>query len=309
MSATVRTLLLFGTCAVAASCVFARPVPSRVGNPPSALGAASVLFPSGSGSTIHGWLAAGVPGRGSVLLLHGVGESRRVMLARAEFLHGAGFTVLAPDFQAHGESPGKYVTFGARESLDAQAALAFLRSCAPRERVGVIGVSMGGAAAVLDRGPVRADALVLESVYPTIRDAVTDRLRVWLGPLGGFGATLSPAVIRIVGARIGVSEQALRPIDHIGSVQAPLFILAGTTDRYTPLGETHALFAHARSPKMLWEVRGAGHEDLHAYAGAEYETRVGAFLTEHLRTPNTASTDAIGHATVAPAGACVSRPT
>ena len=53
------------------------------------------------------------------------------MLGRAEFLHRQGFAVLAPDFQAHGESPGEHVTFGARESLDAAAALAYLHARRP----------------------------------------------------------------------------------------------------------------------------------------------------------------------------------
>jgi esterase/lipase len=104
------------------------------------------------------------------------------MLGRAEFLHAMGFTVLAPDFQGNGESPGEHVTFGARESLDAAAALAFLDSAAHGERVGAIGVSMGGAASLLGPGPLPVSALVLESVYPTIRDAVRDRITAWTGP-------------------------------------------------------------------------------------------------------------------------------
>lgn len=282
-----------------ASCVFARAVPSVVGGPPSALGGGSVRFPSASGSTIHAWLAPGVAGRGAVLLLHGSGENRRVMLGRARFLHDAGFTVLAPDFQAHGESPGAHETFGALERHDVQAALAFLRGCAPAERVGVIGVSMGGAAAVLDSGPARADALVLESVYPTIRHAVADRLDVWLGPFRGIGPTLAPALIRVVGRRIGVTEEMLRPIDRIGALDVPVFVLGGTADRFTRLAETRALYARARGPKQLWEVDGAGHEDLLAYAGAEYQRRVGGFLATQLATQ---------HATAPAAASCPAAP-
>jgi len=109
------------------------------------------------------------------------------MLGRAEFLHEQGFTVLAPDFQAHGESPGEHVTYGARESLDAASAMAYLHEVAPQERVGVIGVSMGGAATLLGPGPVPANAYVLESVYPTIRDALSDRLSTWFWPLSAVG--------------------------------------------------------------------------------------------------------------------------
>jgi hypothetical protein len=66
-------------------------------------------------------------------------------------------------------------------------------------------------------------------------------------------------------------------------VDEPVFVIAGTADRYTKINETRALFARATAPKELWEVTGAAHEDLHDYAPAEYERRVGDFLIEHLR--------------------------
>jgi len=266
---------------ILASCGFARPSQSRVGVAPVALGADTVSFASGSGSTIHAWFARGDSGAGAVLLLHGVGDDRRAMIERARFLHAAGYSVLLPDFQGHGESAGAHVTYGALESLDAAAALEFLHQRAPGERAGVIGVSMGGAAALLGpSGPLTADALVLESVYPTITDAVRDRLRAWLGPIGP--AFTSP-LISYVGREIGVSAAALRPLDRIGTVTAPILIAAGTKDRYTPMTETHALYASAPSPKELWMVDGAGHVDLHAFAPAEYERRIGSFLSRNLR--------------------------
>jgi pimeloyl-ACP methyl ester carboxylesterase len=273
------TLFLIG----AGGCVMARPARSIVGNAPSGLSAQTVDFPSRSGSVIRAWLAPGRVGAGAVLLLHGMGGNRASMLGRARFLHRAGYTVLAPDFQAHGESPGQHITFGELESLDAEAALAFLRAVAPGERVGIIGVSMGGAATLVGAKPLAVDALVLESVYPTFRDAVADRLNTWLGPLGFLGTAMTPTLIQLVGPRIGVDPARLRPIDAIGNVGEPLLLIAGTDDHYTRLSESRALYARAQSPKELWEVIGAGHEDLHAYTPVEYERRVGGFLAMHLR--------------------------
>lgn len=277
-------------------CMFWGPARAKIPIPPVALSAENVTFHSGSGSTIHAWLARGQRGDGAVLLLHGVGSNRTSMLARAELLHDEGFTVLAPDFQAHGESTGDVVTFGARESLDAQAALNFLEKAAPGERVGVIGVSMGGAASLLGPGPLAVNAFVLESVYPTIRQAVRDRLGTWLGPLGGIGKLFTPAVLDIVGSEIGVSESELQPISRIGEVHAPVLVIAGTKDPYTPLDEAEALYARAPEPKSFWPVEGAGHEDLFAYAGPEYARRVSAFLERYLRAASPTAMAASGAA-------------
>ncbi|MBC7469271.1 MAG: alpha/beta fold hydrolase [Ramlibacter sp.] len=219
---------------------------------------------------------------GAVLLLHGVGNNRSSMVARARFLHRAGYAVLLPDFQAHGESEGSRITFGALERLDVEAALAFLRACCGGERVGMIGVSMGGAAAVLASRREPANAYVLESVYPTIRQALEGRLGVWLGPLARLNRSVASLVAQGMSAEIGISEDTLRPIDHIGSVDAPVFVIAGTRDAYTSLGESRTLFDHAREPKEFWAVEGARHEDLHAFAGERYEQRVSEFLAVHL---------------------------
>jgi fermentation-respiration switch protein FrsA (DUF1100 family) len=270
--------------AMGSGCMLAGPSRSVVAAPPTPLAAENVVFRSGSGSLIHAWLVRGRAGGGAVLLLHGVGENRSIMLGRAQFLHDDGFTVLAPDFQAHGESPGDHVTFGARESLDAAAAMTFLREVAPAESVGVIGVSMGGAATLLGPGPILANAFVLESVYPTIRQAVSDRLATWFGPLRGIGRWFTGAVINVVGNEIGVSEAELRPISRIGSIRAPLLLLAGTEDPYTPLAEAESLYARAPAPKTFWAVNGAGHEDLHAFGRLEYERRVGGFLKRYLQS-------------------------
>jgi fermentation-respiration switch protein FrsA (DUF1100 family) len=164
--------------------------------------------------------------------------------------------------------------------------MTFLRGAMPGERVGVIGISMGGAAALLGAGPLDANAFVLESVYPTIRQAVSDRLAIWLGPLGGFARVFTPAVIHVVGNEIGVTETELRPIDRIGGLRAPLLFLSGTADPYTPIAEAESLYARAPAPKDYWPVKGAGHEDLFAFDSVQYERRVGGFLSRELRPRN-----------------------
>lgn len=281
------TLAAAGILTTSACMLVTGPSREAISPPPTALDAENVTFASESGSRIHAWLIRGHVGAGAVLLLHGVGSNRSSMLGRATFLHAEGFTVLAPDFQAHGESPGDRVTFGARESLDALAAMTYLRDIVPTERVGVIGISMGGAATLLGRGPLAADAFVLESVYPTIRQALSNRLGTWLGPLGGVARLFTPIGIRILSADIGVSEAELQPIARIGEIHAPLLVIAGAVDRYTPLAEAESLFAHARAPKSFWAVEGAAHEDLHACGPAQYEMRVGTFLARYLRVEDT----------------------
>lgn len=272
---------------VAVGLRLSRPVQASVGPAPGDLAIEAVEFSSASGATLRGWLMAGRPGGGAVVLMHGVYGNRLTMMRRARLLTGLGFAVLAFDFQAHGESTGTRITFGYLEARDAGAAVAFMRRRLPAERLGIVGSSLGGAAALLGPGPLPVDALVLEAVYPEIGSAIANRIRFFLGPIiGGISADpLSYLFQLLLGPILGVRATDLRPIDRIGEVSAPLLVASGTRDNRTPLNEAKDLFGRAREPKSFWAVDGAGHIDLEAYAPEQYRQQVVPFLVEKLQRP------------------------
>ena len=280
--ATALTLPLALVIAIAWAAGTSLSAPARkvVGPLPSDLRGRAVEFESASGATLRGWLVPGERGRGAVVLMHGVRGSRLNMLGRARFLSDAGYTVLLFDFQAHGESTGERITTGYLESRDARAAVDFVRAEAPGERVGVIGVSMGGAAALLAEPPLQVDALVLEMVYPTIEQAIDHRLRM---NLGAWGTVFRPLLTAQLPLRLGISAADLHPLDHVGRVAAPKLFVAGAEDMHTTLEESRQLFGAAGGSKELWVLEGARHQDLHALKGREYEARVLDFFDKNLR--------------------------
>jgi alpha-beta hydrolase superfamily lysophospholipase len=259
--------------------VLVAPANRPIGNPPPNLHAQSVEFPSASGATIHGWLVAGQPGKGVVVLMHGIHANRLSLVARAEFLLRAGYSVLLFDFQGHGESIAKTITFGFLECRDATAAVNFVREKFPGEKIGVIAISLGAASALLAEPPLPVSALVLESSFPTIYQATEDRMVLRFGFLGKLA---TPLLLCQLKPRLGIGPDDLKPIQHATKITAPKFFLAGTADRDTTLPESQALFAAAAEPKQLWLLDGAAHVDLHAFAQAEYERRILEFLSKNL---------------------------
>ncbi|MGZ8349313.1 MAG: alpha/beta hydrolase [Allosphingosinicella sp.] len=145
----------------------------------------------------------------AVLLLHGVNSSRASLARHAIWLNRPGYAVLAIDLRGHGGSAAVSRSFGLLEARAAAAALAFIRSDAPPRRVGLIGTSLGGAAALLGGdGPLPVQAMVLQAVYPDLRSAIANRIAQRLGrPLASLGEPLlsyqpgCATVCRLTGSR------------------------------------------------------------------------------------------------------------
>jgi alpha-beta hydrolase superfamily lysophospholipase len=280
--------LLLGTALAAAAggtavwmfgSALSAPAMREIGPPPPDLDAVACAFASASGGTIRGWIAPGRTGQGAVVLAHSIRSNRLEMVDRARFLRAAGYAVLLFDAQAHGESPGDHITFGHLESRDAAAAVAFVKERFRGERVAYLGISQGGAAALLGGTPLPVQALILEAVYPTLREAVIDRIEIRLGPLA---RGLAPLLLLQSDLRLGVTSAAIAPIAGIREVHAPLLLIAGAKDRHTRIEESRRLFEAAPEPKTLWVIPGAAHQDFYAFARAEYEHRVLTFLASTL---------------------------
>ncbi|SJM89778.1 Alpha/beta superfamily hydrolase [Crenothrix polyspora] len=273
------TLLLITLLAVAAGELLSRPVNQTIGAAPSDIKAETVVLQTLAKESIAGWFIKGTAGHGVVLLLHGIRADRRQMLDRAKFLNRDGYSVLLIDLLAHGESTGERITFGFHEADGVNAALTYLIQRLPNEKIAVIGVSLGAASLVLSAIHPPLSAVVLESMFPTIAEAVTDRLKLHVGTIGSYFA---PLLLWQLPIKVGVSAEQLQPIMKLPSLHAPVLIASGSEDHHTTFAETQRLFQAANTPKELWIVKGAAHEDLHAFDSRAYETRISTFLAKYL---------------------------
>lgn len=272
---TVITLVIF-----AIGALLTGPAPSAVGTLSADFPVESIQIPVATGSTVHGWLSYGESGGSVVLLTHSMRSNRLEMLSRARFLREQGYSVLFIDLHAHGETIGEKITFGLRESESVAASVAFLRNTFPHERIGVIGTSLGAAAIVLAKQDLKLDAVILESLHPTIEEAVDNRLKLHFG---SYGSVLLPIMLSQLSFYLDTSMDELSPITRINDLNSPILFISGTNDAHTTQSETERLYAAARTPKELWIVPGARHFNMHSYAGKEYERRITAFLSHYLR--------------------------
>jgi len=198
------------------------------------------------------------------------------MITRAQFLHEAGFAVLLYDARGQGLSEGDRVSAGWYETADLLGACDFLRAGGYR-RLGCLGASQGGATIALAgaRLPPEVRWVIVESTYPTMRDALDRRFRLSVGLPGWLAGLL---MVPLAEGRLRLAIDDVAPLRHMQELPCPVFVLGAENDRDTLAESTRVLFAAAREPKQLWIVPGAGHVDLYGFAKQEYAKRILAFI-------------------------------
>lgn len=249
------------------------------------LPAEEVSFPSRDGTRLAGWFipartAAPAPG---IVLSHGWARSRAELLPHANFLHRAGFALLAFDYRHRGRSGGDAVTLGVREQGDLLGALdAFsARPEVDAGRIGVLGMSMGAVVAVLVAArDQRVRALVGEAPFASSETIMTRALHHYYR-LPSF--PIAPLAKWLIERRLGQPLEVAEALHVVGHI-APraVFLIANERDAVIGADETERLFQEAREPKRFWLIPGADHARGWQAAPEEYERRVLEFLGEAL---------------------------
>jgi len=224
------------------------------------------------------------PDAPGILLLHGIFASRQGYAPQAAWLAQQGFAVLTLDLRGHGGSGNGAHSFGLTESQDARAAFDWLKAKQHGAPIGVIGISLGGAAALIgDGGPLPAQGFVLVCVYPDIDNAIRNRIAAHAPePLPTL---ITPLLKYQSQPRFGVPPERLRPIEALRGVKAPVLIVGGGADAYTPPSESREMLAAASGPKDLLLLDGMDHGAATWADTPAYRERLKQFFITALGAP------------------------
>ncbi|HEU5422934.1 MAG TPA: alpha/beta hydrolase [Nitrolancea sp.] len=241
-----------------------------------------VTIQSRTGITIAGRFFPG-RSRTTIILSHGYGDNQERMLPWANFLHQAGYSVVTYDMRNRGASGGDAITVGALEQqdlllvIDAVAA----RPDVDRDKIGALGVSLGGATTILTAAQdQRIKAVVDDCGFTDVTGVLGTAFEYFLH-LPPF--PFAPVAVKIAELRTGQQVAKVRPIDVVGRISPrPIFIILGLADPAVPPVNSARMYAAEGEPKQVWFVPGAKHNGSREVAGAEYEQRIVAFFCQSL---------------------------
>jgi len=251
LAAALLLPLAVGGCAS----MFFYPSKERYENPDLEKAAPEdVWCDSTGGVRLHGLRLrpAASPPRGTIVYFHGNAENVRTHISGVLWLVEAGYQIVAFDYRGYGDSGGTPDIAGVNEDGLAILDAAFRLSGVDRERVAVLGQSLGGAVAVyaVARSPWKPKirAVVVDSAFAGYRRIVRDKLKepIVTWPLA------YPASWTV--------DDGCSPERWVGTLApVPVVVIHGTKDAIVPRSHGEILFRLANDPKGFWMVENGGH--------------------------------------------------
>jgi pimeloyl-ACP methyl ester carboxylesterase len=258
--------------------------PSPISSTPADLGldADSVTLTTADDVELAGWYVHGSNGA-AVVLLHGAGSTRSDVLDQAAVLARNDYGVLMIDARGHGNSGGTAMDFGWYGDLDIAAGTEYLRSrdeVGP-DRIGVVGMSMGGEEAI---GAAASDP----NIAAVVAEGATGRSaadKSWLSDEYGWRGAVQEQFERVQFWVVDYLTESPPPISLRSAVANSddtsfLLITAGEV----PDERSAAEFIASTAPDRVdvWNVEGSTHTGGLRTEPVDWEQRVVAFLDTHL---------------------------
>ncbi|MCG0753948.1 putative cell surface hydrolase, membrane-bound (putative) [Lactiplantibacillus plantarum] len=219
----------------------------------------------------------------TVIVSHGYKGDGETMANYAYMFHQMGYNVLLPDDRGHGQSAGKYISFGWQDRRDYLGWIdKVVRINGRHTDIILFGVSMGGATVEMMSGedlPSQVKAIIADCGYSSIEEELAYLLkRQFHLPKYPF----VPIVSFINRHRMGYYLSDVSSVEQLKHNHLPIFFIHGDKDVYVPSWMLKENYQAAKGSKQMWQVPNATHAESFWIDPAEYQRHVTAFLNHYV---------------------------
>ena len=226
--------------------------------------------------------------KGTIVLLHGIGGGKEHFLWLGKRLNSIGYNAVVYDARAHGESGGRYCTYGWNEKKDLSEVLDLLEQKGVEQPFAVWGNSLGGAVALQAlANDKRLKLGVIESTFANL-EQITYDYQVRIAQELGLGMLVfrwvSDKALQEAGEIAQFNPQEIQPSKAARKITQPVFIAHGDADRHINYQYGKENYRNLSSQvKEFYLVEGGTHINLWQAGGKEYEKSVFQFLSQNLQ--------------------------
>ena len=245
--------------------------------------AQDVYVTSKDGLQLHGyWVPADHP-RGTILLAHGYRSTMLVDFGIAfPFYHALGMNILVPHQRSHGESEGKYITFGVKESEDMTCWIDYHNKTFGEFQMVLSGLSMGASTVLYlaDQNlPKNVKGIIADCGFTSPWSILDSVYRSVIHLPSGPSLFAADLFARLF-AGFSLKEKDSRKV--LKEAKLSVFMIHGLADDFVPSYMTQQGYDACVGKKRLLLVEGAGHGVSFLVDKTTYTTQIISFLEEIL---------------------------
>lgn len=194
------------------------------------------------------------------IICHGYSSKAAHMSYFAKMLYDRGFSVLAPDARAHGESGGNIRGMGYLEKRDIISWIHHIEQTDPLAEILLYGISMGGATVLFTSGegdlPSSVKAVISDCAYTDVYSEIANTMKSYV-PLPAF--PLVDAASFICKIRGGYSFKEASVVEAVKRSVTPTLFIHGSADTFVPFSMLDELYSSASCEKDMLVIEGATH--------------------------------------------------
>lgn len=242
---------------------------------------------SDEGFTLAAFFLAAPDAKGTILMMHGFRSSPlRDFATLARFYNGLGYNVCMPYQRAHGESGGKFITFGIKERFDCRNWILKIDEMFEGNLpIFVTGISMGCATAVMTSGftdlPMNLRGFIADCGFTVPREIIVFELMHQYHIPSGLAKLVSATAELYCKLLAGFSLDEYTTFDALRVNRRPFLFIHGTKDTRVPLSMTLANYETCSQPKELFLAEGAIHAISYLQQEEAYKKTVANFLNRY----------------------------
>ena len=220
----------------------------------------------------------------TVILIHGLYQNRSMSINYIDTYARLGFNVLLIDLRGHGESGGT-ITWGQTEIKDIDTWCNYLRSTMHQNTIGIHGVSLGGAFALLHSGLLTqsADFYVEDSSYSDLKSLYYSHLHNMIQ------LPTNSKILDILWMysqvcmywHTGATLDMLSPRMAVQKATVPILFLHGDADTLIPPATLSDLYNNCNSPKEIHMFKNSIHAQGITDYPEEYNQVIHDFLLKN----------------------------
>lgn len=245
-----------------------------------------VTIESKYGYSLHGtYLPCPTPSNKTVIFVHGVASNRLMGLEYAPLYFREHYNVLIYDSRASGQSGGNFISWGFYEKEDLNRWVDWVAAKQPGGIIGVHGISMGAATALLQaqlNEPVkRVSFYVADSAYSDLEKLFMRQIELNLPFHSQFW---SKVVLKyasfIADMKWGFFYSQVSPVQAVKTVTTPILYLHGAKDTLVPVEMCNDLVAADQGAHEVHIFADEGHIAAIFQRKDEYQVVLHQFLQE-----------------------------